>query len=154
MCFAKQLSLLFLVNQEKLLVVLAKCLKNLPEQSSWTKVMQLLFRYFLKILPSRLSLLLHFRFPRAHIFQNIYFSHSFIVAGPGITRQLARWEPEELLILFTFLGWLRLPESVEKFVAWYLWGEIESLTQHSASGLFQHWSLKLMLIFVFYGILK
>ena len=29
MCFAKQLFLLFLVNQEKLLVVLAKCLKNL-----------------------------------------------------------------------------------------------------------------------------
>ena len=108
------------------------------EKSSWTSslLMQLLFRHFLKILPTRLLRLLHFRFPRAHIFQNTYFSHSFTVAGPGITRQLARWEPEELLILFTFLGWLRLSESVKKFAAWYLWGEIESLTQHSASGLF------------------
>ena len=32
MCFAKQPFLLYLMNQEKLLVVLAKCLKNLPEQ--------------------------------------------------------------------------------------------------------------------------
>ena len=32
MCFAKQLFLLFLVSDEKLLVVLAKCLKKLSEQ--------------------------------------------------------------------------------------------------------------------------
>ena len=32
MCFAKQLLLLFLVNQEKLRAVLVKCLKNLYEQ--------------------------------------------------------------------------------------------------------------------------
>ena len=31
MCFAKQLLLLYLVDHEKLLVVLAKCLKNLLE---------------------------------------------------------------------------------------------------------------------------
>ena len=52
--------------------------------------MKLLFKYCLKILPSRLLLLLHFRFPTAHIFQNTYFFHPFMVAGPGITRQLAR----------------------------------------------------------------
>ena len=32
MCFAKQLFLLFLMNQEKLLADLTKCLKNLSEQ--------------------------------------------------------------------------------------------------------------------------
>ena len=75
--------------------------------------MQLLFRYFLQgfYLDSKLLLLLHFRFPRACIFQNISFSHPFMVAGLGITRQLTRRKTVVLLILFTFLGFLRLPES-------------------------------------------
>ena len=100
MCFAKQLFSLFLVNQEKLLVVLAKCFKN--------------------YLDFKLSLLLHFRFPRARIFQNTSFSHPFIVAGLGITSQLTRWEPVVLLILFTFLGCLRLLESSIKILCMFL----------------------------------
>ena len=69
MCLAKQLFLLFLVNQEKLLAILLTCLKN--------------------YLDFKLLLLLHFRFPRARIFQNTSFSHTFMVAGLGIT-QLTR----------------------------------------------------------------
>ena len=37
----------------------------------------------------KLLLLLHFRFPRARIFQNTSFSHTFMVASLGIT-QLTR----------------------------------------------------------------
>ena len=70
MYFTKQLFLLFLVNQENLLAVLAKCLKN--------------------YLDFKFLLLLHFRFPRAHIFQNMSFSHPFMLAGLGITPQLTR----------------------------------------------------------------
>ena len=101
MCFAKQLFLLFLVNQEKLLAVLAKCLKN--------------------YLDFKLLLLLYFRFPRARIFQNTSFSHPFMVAGLGIT-QLTRCKPVVLLILFTFLGCLRLPESSIKVLYMMLMG--------------------------------
>ena len=68
--FAKQLFLLFLVNQEKLLAVLAKCLKS--------------------YLDFKLLHLLNFRFLRARIFQNTSFSLSFMVAALGITRQLTR----------------------------------------------------------------
>ena len=68
MCFAKQLFLLFLINQEKFLAVLVKCLK----------------RY----LDFNLLLLLPCRFPRALIIQNTSFSRLFMVAGLGITRQL------------------------------------------------------------------
>ena len=68
MCFTKQLFSLFLVNQEKLLAVLAKGLKN--------------------YLDFKLLHLLQFRPPRARIFQNTSFSHPFMVAGVGITRQL------------------------------------------------------------------
>ena len=67
MCFEKQLFILFLANQEKLLAVLVKCLKSYLD---------------FKLLP----LLLHFRFPRARIFQNTSFSHPFMVAGLDITQ--------------------------------------------------------------------
>ena len=68
-------------------------------------------------------LLLHFRFPRASIFQNTSFSHLFMMAGsPGKTRQLTRSEPMALLILFTFLGCLRLPESSIKILGVMLMG--------------------------------
>ena len=111
MCFAKQFFLLFLVNQEKLFAVLAKCLKN--------------------YLDFKLLLLLQFRFSRACIFQNTSFTHPFMVAGLGIT-QLTRWELVVLLILFTFLECLRLPESSIKLCAWCLWGKISPSTQHFA----------------------
>ena len=124
------------------------------EKFSWTSslLIQLLFRYFLQgfYLDSKLLLLLHFRFPRACIFQNTSFSHPFMVAGLGITRQLTRWETVVLLILFTFLGCLRLPESSIKFGAWCLWGKMKSLNQHSAVGLIQAWSLKFNPVLVFY----
>ena len=70
----------------------------------------------------KVLLLLHFRFPRACIFQNTSFSHPFMVADLGITRQLTRWETVELLILFTFLGCLRLPESSIKIWSMMLMG--------------------------------
>ena len=89
--------------------------RKMLEKIFWASslLIQLLFRYFLQgfYLDSKLLLLLHFRFPRACIFQNIFFSHPFMVTGLGITRQLTRWETVVLLILFTFLGYLRLPES-------------------------------------------
>ena len=95
--------------------------RKMLEKFFWTSslLIQLLFRYFLQgfYLDSKLLLLLHFRFPRACIFQNTSFSHPFMVAGLGITRQLTRWETVVLLILFTFLGCSRLPESSIK-----IWG--------------------------------
>ena len=89
MCFAKQLLLLFLVNQEKLLVVLAECLKNLCNQVHFK------YSYFSDIcqefyLDFKLLLLLNFRFPRARIFQNTSFSHPLMVGVLDVTRQLPR----------------------------------------------------------------
>ena len=74
----------------------------------------------------KLLLLLHFRFPRALIFQNTSFSHPFMVAGLGMT-QLTRREPLVFLILFTFLGCLRLPESSTKVLCMMLMGQNKSL---------------------------
>ena len=125
MGFAKQLFLLFLVNQEKLLAVLAKCLKN--------------------YLDFKLLHLLHFRFLRARIFQNTSFSLSFMVAALGITRQLTRWEPVVLLILSTFLGCLSLPES-SNFVH-DAYGIKQIPRPNALRGLFQAWDLKFMLVF-------
>ena len=82
MCFAKQLFLLFLVNQEKLLVFSTKCLKNL----------QFTFQAFSQgfYLDSKLFFLLHSSFPRVRIFQNTCFSYTYTVAGLSFTRQLNR----------------------------------------------------------------
>ena len=124
------------------------------EKFSWTSslLIQLLFRYFLQgfYLDSKLLLLLHFRFPRACIFQNTSFPHPFMVAGLGITRQVTRWGTVVLLILFTFLGCLRLPESSIKIWGMMLMGKIKSLIQHFVVGLFQAWSLKFKSVLVFY----
>ena len=109
--FAKQLFLQFLVNQEKLLAVENAWKIFLNKFTFNTVTFQVFYLDF------KLLLLLHFRFPRACIFQNTSFSHPFMVAGLGITRQLTRWETVVLLILFTFLGCLRLPESSIK-----IWG--------------------------------
>ena len=115
MCFAKQLLSLFLGNQKKLLAVLAKCLKIVLNKFTFNTVtFQIFFQEF--YLDFKLLLLLHFRFPRARIFQNTSFSHPLMVAGLGITRQLTRLEPVVLLILFTFLGCLRLPGSSLKLL--------------------------------------
>ena len=111
MYFAKQLFLQFLVNQEKLLAVENAWKIFLNKFTFNTVTFQVFYLDF------KLLLLLHFRFPRACIFQNTSFSHPFMVAGLGITRQLTRWETVVLLILFTFLGCLRLPESSIK-----IWG--------------------------------
>ena len=111
MYFAKQLFLQFLVNQEKLLAVENAWKIFLNKFTFNTVTFQVFYLDF------KLLLLLHFRFPRACIFQNTSFSHPFMVAGLGITRQLVRWETVVLLILFTFLGCLRLPESSIK-----IWG--------------------------------
>ena len=50
----------------------------------------------------------------ARIFKNNYFSHLFIEAGLGITRQLTRRETVVLLILFTFLGWFKVARISDK----------------------------------------
>ena len=105
MYFAKQLFLQFLVNQEKLLAVENAWKIFLNKFTFNTVTFQVFYLDF------KLLLLLHFRFPRACIFQNTSFSHPFMVAGLGFTRQLTRWETVVLLILLTFLGYLRLPES-------------------------------------------
>ena len=115
MYFAKQLFLQFLVNQEKLLAVENAWKIFLNKFTFNTVTFQVFFQGM--YLDFKVLLLLHFRFPRACIFQNTSFSHPFMVAGLGITRQLTRWETVVLLILFTFLGCLRLPESSIK-----IWG--------------------------------
>ena len=118
MCFSKQFFLQSLVNQEKLFVFLAKCLKNeqvLNKFTFNTVTFQVFFQGF--CLGFKLLLLLHFRFPRACIFQSNSFSHPYVVAGIGITQQLTRRETVVLLILFTYLGCLWLPESSIK-----IWG--------------------------------
>ena len=102
----------------------------------------------------KLLLLLHLRFPRACIFQNISFSHCFMVAVLGITRQLTRWEALVLLILFTFLGCLRLSESSIKVWVSCLWGKIKSLIQHLVVDRFQTWSLKFNSVLVFHETFK
>ena len=71
-----------------------------------------------------LLLLLYFRFPIACIFQSNPFSHIFMVAGLSTTRQLTRWQTVVLVILFTFLGCLRLPESLIKIWGIMLMGKI------------------------------
>ena len=116
MYFAKQLFLQFLVNQEKLLAVENAWKIFLNKFTFNTVTFQVFYLDF------KLLLLLHFRFPRACIFQNTSFSHPFMVAGLGITRQLTRWETVVLLILFTFLGCLRLPESSIKIWSMMLMG--------------------------------
>ena len=80
MCFAKQLFLLFLVNQEKLLVFSTKCLKNL----------QVTFQAFFQgfYLDFKLFFSLHSSFPRMLIFLNTCFSHTYTVAGLIFTGQL------------------------------------------------------------------
>ena len=121
MYFAKQLFLLFLVNQEKLLKF---------QESAWNIFLNkftfntVTFQVFSQgfYLDFKVLLLLHFRFPKACIFQNTTFSHSCMVACLGITRQLTRWETVILLILFTFLGWLRLPESTIRIWSMMLMG--------------------------------
>ena len=115
MYFAKQLFLQFLVNQEKLLAVENAWKIFLNKFTFNTVTFQVFFQGM--YLDFKVLLLLHFRFPRACIFQNTSFSHPFMVAGLGITRQLTRWETVVLLILFTFLGCSRLPESSIK-----IWG--------------------------------
>ena len=122
MYFPKQLLLLFLVNQEKLLVVSGKCLKILNKFTFNIVTFQVFCQGF--YIDFRLLLLLYFRFPIACIFQNNPFSHPFMVAGLGTTRQLTRWQTVVLVILFTFLGCLRLPESSIKIWGIMLMGKI------------------------------
>ena len=115
MCFTKQLLLLFLVNQEKLVAVLVEYLKIFQNKFSFNTVtFQIYFQEF--YLDFKLLLLLHFRFPRARIFQSTTFSHPFMVGDLGITRQLTRWELVVSLILLTILGCLRLLESSIKIL--------------------------------------
>ena len=94
------------------------------EKSIWSSslLMQLLFRYFSKILLRFyvISFSLRFTFLIARIFQNISFSLPFKVAVLGITQQQTRWET--ILILFKFLGCLRLPESSIKILGMILMG--------------------------------
>ena len=113
--------LLYLVNQEKLLVVLAEWLKIFLKKFTFNTVtFQIIFQEF--YLDFKLLLLLHFRFPRPFIFQNTSFSHPFMVAGLDYTRQLTRQELVVLLILFKFLGCLRLLESSIKILGMMLIG--------------------------------
>ena len=114
MCFAKQLFLLFLVNQERLLVVLEECLKKSFKFIFNAVTFQIFFQRF--YLDFKLLLLLRFRFPRALIFQNTSFSHPFTVADRGFTRQLTTRELVVLLIFFAFLRCLRLLESLLKIL--------------------------------------
>ena len=90
MYFVKQLFLLFLVNQEKLLAVSGKMPKKsfLNKFTFNTVTLQVFFNGF--YLDFKVLLLLDFRFPRECIFQNTSFSHPFMMAGLGITRQLTR----------------------------------------------------------------
>ena len=115
MYFAKQLFLQFLVNQEKLLAVENAWKIFLNKFTFNTVTFQVFFQGM--YLDFKVLLLLHFRFPRACIFQNTSFSHPFMVAGLGITRQLTRWETVVLLILY----W-RLPESLIKICGMMLMG--------------------------------
>ena len=121
MYFPKQLFLLFLVNQEKLRVVLAECLKIFLNKFPFNTItFPIFFQEF--YLDFKLLLLLHFRFPRARFFQNTSFSQPFMVAGLVNTRQLTRSELVVLLILFTFLACLRLLESSIKILSMMLMG--------------------------------
>ena len=74
MCISKQLFFLFLVNHEKLLVGLAKCLKNLSEavhfQYSYFSGISQGFYLDFKL---HIFFLLHFRFPMEHIFSEYLF---------------------------------------------------------------------------------
>ena len=137
MYFAKQLFLQFLVNQEKLLAVENAWKIFLNKFTFNTVTFQVSFQGF--CLDFKFLLLLHSRFPRACIFQNNSFSHPFMVAGMGITRQLTRRETLVLLILFTFLGCLRLAESSIKIGAMMLMGKNKvldpTLCGRSVSGL-------------------
>ena len=73
MYFPKQLFLLFLVNQEKLLVVSGKCLKNFLNKFTFNAVtFQIFFQRFYQ--DFKVLLLLHLRFPRAFIFHFFFFS--------------------------------------------------------------------------------
>ena len=82
--FCKAVVLNILVNHEKLFVVLAKCLKKFLNNFTFNTVtFQVIFQEF--YLDFKLSLLLHFRLPRARSFQNSFFSHPFMVAGLCIT---------------------------------------------------------------------
>ena len=72
MYFPKQLLLLFLVNQEKLLAVSGKCLKILNKFTFNIGTFQVLCQGF--YIDFRLLLLLCFRFPIACTFQNNSFS--------------------------------------------------------------------------------
>ena len=107
MCFPKKLFLLFLVNHERLLVVLA-CLKNLFQAVHFYSYFSDIFQGFY------LDLKLYYfdyilDFPRARIFQN---SFSLPLHGDclGIT-QLTWLKTVVLLIHFTYSGCLRFPES-------------------------------------------
>ena len=74
MYFVKQLFLLFLVNQEKLLAVSGKMPKKsfLNKFTFNTVTLQVFFNGF--YLDFKVLLLLDFRFPRECIFQNTFFS--------------------------------------------------------------------------------
>ena len=101
------------------------------KKSFWSSslLIQLLFRYYSSIL-----LWLHFRFPRALIFQNISFSHPFMVAGLGITRTLTRWETVVLLIRFTFLGCFKVSRILDKHVGHDAYGIKQNLWSNTLRG--------------------
>ena len=121
MCFAKKVVLNISGESREVAYSFSKML----EKSFWSSslLVQLLFKYFSKILPR-----LHFRFPRTRTFQNTSFSHPFMVAPLGITRQLTRWETVVLLILFTFFTWC-------------LWGKIKSLGIYTQAEQLRLWIL-------------
>ena len=108
-----------------------------------TVTFQVFFQEF--YLDFKLLLLLYFRFPRGYIFQNTFFWKK-----NGTTWQLTRWETVVLLILLTFLGCLRLPESSIKIWDRMLRGKLKSLNQQFAVSLFQAWSLKFKSVLIFY----
>ena len=152
MYFAKQLSLLFLVNQEKLFLISGKCLKVFLSKFTFNTVtFQICFWEFYLYL--KVLLLLHFKSTRACIFQNTSFSHLFMVAGLVITWQLTRWE----VVVFWYFSHFRVfqvSRIFDKNDTWCLRGKIKSLTQHIAVGLVQAWSLKFKSVLVFYETFK
>ena len=72
-----------------------------------------------------------------------------MVADLSITRQLTRGATMVLLIIFAFLGCYQNLQ--ENFWALCLWVKLKSLTEQFTRGLFQAWSLKLMLLFMWHS---
>ena len=96
---------------------------------------------------------LFFRTPFSGFFCRTDFLY-FTVLGLGITGKLTRWGPVVLMLVFTLLGCLRLPEFSKKVCGMTLLGWSKVLDPALCKGFVLDLVPEVMLVFLFYETFK